>query len=97
MCGRLIQSGGPLRYGIVASMDMHDSTSTTIRQAGTAPSSDLLVIRRNHQIGQASHDRLRWSLIPCCCEDRKGGRKLINAKCETVGTLPTFRDAFADA
>jgi len=25
MCGRVIQSSGPLRYGIVAGMDMRDS------------------------------------------------------------------------
>jgi putative SOS response-associated peptidase YedK len=36
----------------------------------------------------------RWGLIPYWCEDSKGGRKPINAKCETVRTLPTFRDAY---
>jgi putative SOS response-associated peptidase YedK len=29
-----------------------------------APSQDLLVIRRNHQTGRVSLDRLRWGLIP---------------------------------
>jgi len=33
-------------------------------------------------------------LIPYWCEDPKGGRKPINAKCETVATLPTFREAY---
>ena len=33
-------------------------------------------------------------LDPYWCEDPKGGRKPINAKCETVRTLPTFRDAY---
>ena len=32
---------------------------------------------------------------PYWCSDPKGGRKPINAKCETVRTLPTFRDAYA--
>jgi putative SOS response-associated peptidase YedK len=32
--------------------------------------------------------------IPYWCEDPKGGRKPINAKCETVHSLPTFRDAY---
>ena len=41
-----------------------------------------------------SLDRLRWGLIPYWCQDPKGGRKPINAKCETVRTLPTFRDAY---
>src|SRR5512140_1315272 len=59
-----------------------------------APSQDLLVIRRNHKTGEVSLDPLRWCLIPYWCEDPKGGRKSINAKCETVRTLPSFREAY---
>ena len=59
-----------------------------------APSQDLLVIRRNHKTGEVSLDPLRWGLIPYWCEDPKGGRKPINAKCETVRTLPSFREAY---
>ena len=43
---------------------------------------------------EVSLDPLHWGLIPYWCEDPKGGRKLINAKCETVAKLPTFRDAY---
>jgi SOS response associated peptidase (SRAP) len=32
---------------------------------------------------------------PNWCNDPKGGRKPINAKAETVSTLPTFREAYA--
>src|SRR5438105_6074021 len=51
-------------------------------------------VRRNHQTGEVSLDPLRWGLIPYWCNDPKGGRKPINAKCETVRDLPTFRDAY---
>jgi putative SOS response-associated peptidase YedK len=34
------------------------------------------------------------SKIGLQCEDPKGGRKPINAKCETVSTLPSFREAY---
>jgi putative SOS response-associated peptidase YedK len=44
--------------------------------------------------GEVSLDPLRWGLIPYWCSDPKGGRKPINAKCETVRDLPTFRDAY---
>ena len=44
--------------------------------------------------GALSLDQLRWGLIPYWCQDPKGGRKPINAKCETVHSLPTFRDAY---
>jgi hypothetical protein len=58
-------------------------------------SQDLLVIRRNHLTGEISLDPLRWTLIPHWGKDPGGGRAPINAKCETVRNLPTFRDAGA--
>ena len=64
------------------------------RRWNGAPSQDLLVIRRNHKTGELSLDPLRWGLIPYWCEDPKGDRKPINAKCETVRTLPSFREAY---
>ena len=98
MCGRVIQSSGPLRYAILEGMDVRDSRVHNYppRWNG-APSQDLLVIRRNRQTGEVSLDPLRWGLIPYWCGDPKGGRKPINAKCETVRTLPTFRDAYRAA
>src|SRR5436189_6155529 len=38
--------------------------------------------------------RSRWGLIPHWCNDPTGGHKPINAKCETVRDLPSFRDAY---
>jgi putative SOS response-associated peptidase YedK len=95
MCGRVIQSSGPLRYAIVDGLNILDSRVRNYppRWNG-APSQDLLVIRRNHQTGAVSLDPLRWGLIPYWCQDTKGGRKPINAKCETVHSLSTFRDAY---
>jgi len=95
MCGRVIQSSAPIRYGIVDGMNVRDSRVHNYppRWNG-APSQDLLVIRRNNQTGELSLDPLRWGLIPYWCQDPRGGRKPINAKCETVRTLPTFREAY---
>jgi putative SOS response-associated peptidase YedK len=95
MCGRVIPSSGPLKYGIVEGMDARDSRIHNYPPRwNAAPSQDLLVIRRNHDTGKVSLDPLRWGLIPYWCKDPKGGRKPINGKCETVPTLPTFRDAY---
>jgi putative SOS response-associated peptidase YedK len=95
MCGRVIQSSAPIRYGIVDGMNVRDSRVLNYppRWNG-APSQDLLVIRRNHRTAEVSLDPLRWGLIPYWCQDQKGGRKPINAKCETVRTLPSFREAY---
>ena len=50
-----------------------------------------------HLISPRSLFLLVWGLrgsSPNWCEDPKGGRKPINAKCETARTRPTFRDAY---
>jgi putative SOS response-associated peptidase YedK len=92
---RVIQSSAPIRYAIVDGMNVRDSrVHNHPPRWNAAPSQDLLVIRRNHKTGEVSLDPLRWGLIPYWCEDPKGGRKPINAKCETVHSLPTFRDAY---
>jgi putative SOS response-associated peptidase YedK len=97
MCGRVIQSSGPLRYAIVDGMNVRDNRVHYPPRWNAAPSQELLVIRRNHQTGEVSLDPLRWGLIPYWCNDPKGGRKPINAKCETVRDLPTFRVPTASA
>jgi putative SOS response-associated peptidase YedK len=95
MCGRVIQSSGPLHYAFVEGMNVRDSRVHNYPPRwNAAPSQDLLVIRRNHRTGEVSLDPLRWGLVPHWCSDPSGGRKPINAKCETVRMLPTFRDAY---
>ena len=96
MCGRVIQARGPLEYKIVDGLDVRDSRlSNYPRRWNGAPSQEFLVIRQNHDTGERSLDLLKWGLIPYWCKDPKGGRKPINAKAETVGSLPTFRDAYS--
>jgi putative SOS response-associated peptidase YedK len=95
MCGRIIQASGPLRLAIVDGLSVVDSRYGNFRpRYNGAPSQEILVIRQNHETGERSLDPLKWGLIPYWCSDSKGGRKPINAKAETVATLPTFRDAY---
>jgi putative SOS response-associated peptidase YedK len=95
MCGRVIQARGPIDYAIVDGLDVRDSRlSNYPRRWNGAPSQKFLVIRENAGTGDRSLDLLKWGLIPSWCSDPKGGRKPINAKAETVGTLPTFREAY---
>jgi putative SOS response-associated peptidase YedK len=96
MCGRIIQSSGPLRLAIVEGLDVSDSRMGNIRpRYNAAPSQELLVIRQNHKTGERSLDLIKWGLIPHWCEHPNGGRKPINAKAESVSRLPVFRDAYA--
>jgi putative SOS response-associated peptidase YedK len=96
MCGRVIQSSGPIKLAIVDGMNVRDSRLTNHPpRFNAAPSQELLVIRRNRNTGEVSLDPLRWGLIPYWCKDPKGGRKPINAKAETVASRPMFREAYA--
>ena len=95
MCGRVVQVSDPIRLSIVDGLGVRDSRlSNYPRRWNGAPSQELLVIRENHNTGERSLDLLKWGLIPYWCSDPNGGRKPINAKSETVATLPTFRDAY---
>ncbi len=39
--------------------------------------------------------QVRWGLVPSWAKDRSAGRRLINARAETVAVKPSFRSAFA--
>jgi putative SOS response-associated peptidase YedK len=56
------------------------------------PGQEHWVIRQNHKTGERSLGRLWWGLIPYW--SKQAGRRLINAKAETVASLPMFRDAY---
>jgi putative SOS response-associated peptidase YedK len=44
--------------------------------------------------GRRVLDEFRWGLIPRWAKDPAIGNRLINARAETVASLPSFRDAF---
>src|SRR6186997_2914123 len=55
MCGRIVQSSGPLRLSIVDGLDVSDSRLGNVpRRYNAAPSQELLVIRQNHKTGERS-------------------------------------------
>ena len=53
-----------------------------------APSQDFWIIRRHPKSCEYQRDRLTWGLIPYWVKDATGGRRPINAKAETVASLP---------
>jgi putative SOS response-associated peptidase YedK len=99
MCGRVIQSSRPdvLSLRIVDGLEDRDNRirgdNSPPRYNG-APSQELWVIRRNHETGERTLDKLRWGLIPSWMTE-KPKPPPINARCETVAKLPMFRRAYA--
>jgi putative SOS response-associated peptidase YedK len=58
------------------------------------PSQDLLVLCSDPENGERRLGLLRWELIPHWAEDKRIAWRLINARCESVGKTPAFKDAY---
>jgi putative SOS response-associated peptidase YedK len=58
-----------------------------------APMQHQIVIRSD-KFGRCEPVMMRWGLVPSWAKDESGAAKCINAKAETVGEKPSFRDAF---
>src|SRR5205823_10706343 len=82
MCGRVIQSSGPLRYSIVDGMNVRDSRVHNYPPRGCSA--------KPHPPQSPNRGGLAGPLAM----GPTGGRKPINGKYETVRNLPTFRDAY---
>jgi putative SOS response-associated peptidase YedK len=99
MCGRFTQSNKELPGIETVVLDERYDSRTggalpPVRYNG-APSQDFWVVRRHPETGLYHRDRLIWGLIPSWCKDQNGGRKPINARGESIATLPSFRNAYA--
>src|SRR5664279_2743766 len=59
-----------------------------------APSQSVGIIRQDRAKPERRFSLARWGLIPYWAKDASIGYKLINARSETVGSKPAFREAF---
>ncbi len=59
-----------------------------------APESSVACIRHQAETGARELVPMQWGLIPSWAKDPTMGRKLINARGESVATKPSFRSAF---
>jgi putative SOS response-associated peptidase YedK len=64
------------------------------RRANIAPTQEAPVIRATRDKASREVALLRWGLVPFWAEDPAIGRRLINARSETVAEKPAFREAF---
>jgi len=94
MCGRITQKSNPQRLGLgLTTTTLVEPLQAPPRYNG-APGQDHWVIRQHPKTGERSLDRLWWGLIPYWVKEANGGRKPINAKRESVASLPSFREAY---
>lgn len=96
MCGRFTLTAD--HEALMAEFDLIEPFQVTPR-FNIAPSQTALVVRaaEGGGTGATPHrriDNLRWGLIPHWAKDEKIAYRTINARAETVATLPAFRDAF---
>ncbi len=61
-----------------------------------APSQSIPVVRLNPDTGQYESVDLHWGFIPSWANDPRIGKRLINARAETVADKPSFRKAFQE-
>jgi putative SOS response-associated peptidase YedK len=95
MCGRITQKSDPNRLGLgLTTVSLIEPLQAPPARYNGAPGQEHWVIRQHPNTGERSLGRLWWGLIPHWVIETKGGRRPINAKGETVATLPSFRDAY---
>ena len=58
-----------------------------------APTQLIPIIRQNPKEPVRELSVVRWGLIPSWAKDSSGAAMMINARSETAGTKPAFRDA----
>jgi len=57
-----------------------------------APTQDILAVRQGDDGREMT--LFRWGFVPSWAKDTSVGARLINARAETVGEKPSFREAF---
>ena len=92
MCGRYVAA-----LPAATLSTLFKTQGPLLNWAGTwnmAPTRDAPVVRPHPETGERHLGLLRWGLVPHWVKDLKATRQPINARGETVATLPLFRDAF---
>lgn len=60
-----------------------------------APTDPVPLVRMSQRRGGRVLDSARWGLVPTWAKDPRMGGRMINARAETVATLPAFAPSFA--
>jgi putative SOS response-associated peptidase YedK len=98
MCGRYVAKRG--LDDLAAEFEAEDALGSALRPDYNIAPTDLVpVVVERHRSGDPSGPVVRqlraarWGLVPSWASDTTRAAKLINARAETVTTLPAFRSA----
>lgn len=90
MCGRFALDATPKQ--LIDYFRLDECADLTPR-LNIPPGTDIAAIRQSPEGKRVLH-LLRWGLVPHWAKDPGLGRKLNNARVESVAEKPSFRDAF---
>lgn len=93
MCGRYFLTRPPA--ALARLFRTVDPVPNHPARFNVAPTQASLVVRRNPDTGARHLDALRWGLVPLWAKDAAIGSRMINARSESLGEKPAFRDAYA--
>jgi putative SOS response-associated peptidase YedK len=101
MCGRFALYTPPARVARYFQATLAEGTAETYTASwNVAPTDTVLGVRDRPDPDGGEPTRLlmsfRWGLIPWWSKDTKGASRLINARCETVASKASFREAFKE-
>ena len=91
MCGRYDLSESP---AAIRARFHVESVPQFPPNADWRPTDRAPIVRQGHESAQLECVLARWGLVPWWAKDLKFGTHCINARCETVATQPSFREAF---
>lgn len=95
MCGRFnVLSSAQAFVDLLQILVKIDSRLEARPRYNVAPTDCVLAVRRLPSEGDAEMVELRWGLVPHWAKDISIGNRMINARCETVATKPSFRHAY---
>jgi putative SOS response-associated peptidase YedK len=93
MCGRYTNTAGVQELNDRFRVPITSDAGT--RRFNVAPTEEVLAIVAPR--GEPQARLLRWGLIPPWAKDLKGAQKMINARMETVGSRPGYRNLIPKA
>ncbi|MEZ4386843.1 MAG: SOS response-associated peptidase [Candidatus Krumholzibacteriia bacterium] len=91
MCGRIVLKTAPGELAAEFALAVEPPLAPRYNIAPTQP---VAAIRRLAG-GERACDLLSWGLVPRWSTDPRVGAKMFNARSETVGEKPSFREALA--